>query len=636
MVADQIVRLHAVWGLWQLQRSGVAVLDQLRPLLDDADPEIRAQASNVLGDVRDTASAPRFAAMLSDSSPRVRFHAALALARALGNSPSLQKGGQGGASEPSTSNPTRHPQRPPFVRGGKVDSSVVLTAILALLRDNADRDPYLRHAGLRALNAAADAEALGKLVGDADRSIRLAALLAMRQRRDPRIAEFLQDADIALVTEAARAINDLHLDDLTPALAALLPRIANTPGSVPDALARRVINANFRLGDASHAAGVVSLAVSQRLSGAVRAEALAALEAWDDPSPRDRVTGFWRPLAKRDAAAVKQAVESNVSRLLAGTSGELQSGVVRLVARLDIKTDDATFVAWVRDAERPVEARAAALRLLTARKSSEMSDLINDCLADTRPQIRSEAQAILAAVDLPRGLAVLDGVLLAETSSLHERQRAFATLAVLKSPEADARLLAWAERLAQPDAVPAELVLDVLDAAAARATPELKAIVDRHQAAALQADLITRFRHSLTGGDVDRGRTLFFNHAVAQCVRCHAVRGTGGTAGPDLSQVGAKNPREHLLQSLIDPNAKIAAGFAPVVLVLTNGKTLAGTLKSEDAQKVVVQTPDGAVVAVPTADIDERNTGVSPMPPVRNVLTPRELRDLVEFLATLK
>jgi quinoprotein glucose dehydrogenase len=643
---DQITRLHAVWGLWQLQRSGVAVLDHLRPLLNDGDAEVRAQAARVLGDVRDIASAPRLAALMSDPSPRVRFHAALAVASTLRNSPPLTKGGRGGASATSTSNPKRDLPSPPFVRGGEIDSKSVLNAILVLLRDNADRDPYLRHAGMLALNSVADADSLGKLVRDEDRSVRLAALLAMRQRCDVRIAEFLHDADLALVTEAARAINDLHLDDLTPALAALLPRITNTPGSFPDALVRRVINANFRLissplrkggrDDELGPNGLITLAVRPNLSAAVRAEALAALEAWSNSSPRDRVTGFWRPLGQRDAAPVKQAVAENVSTLLSRTDGDLQASVVRLVAKLDIKTDDATFAAWVRDVDRPVETRIAALRLLAARKSPDVRDLLQACLADNRSQVRAESQAILAEVDPPRGLEVLDSVLRAGTSTLHERQRAFATLAAVKTPDADARLLAWAERLAQPDGVPTELVLDVLDAATVRATPELKSIVDRHQVAMQQADLMTRFRHSLSGGDPDRGRTLFFNHAIAQCVRCHAVRGTGGTAGPDLSQIGGKNPREHLLQSLIDPNAKIAAGFAPVVLVLTNGKTIAGTLKSEDAQKVVVQTPDGAVVTVPTADIDERNTGVSPMPLVRNVLSPRELRDLVEFLATLK
>lgn len=609
---QRLARLHAVWGLGMIPKLKDTAVMTIQGLLSDEDEEVAAQAAKVLGDLHydgrtEVQRAIRIEldlTLLRDS-PRVRFQAAMAI--------------------------------------GKRKQKSSVKYLFQLLKDNGNQDRfdeshdrYIQHAGVWSLAEIGDRDAVLARANDPDVAVRLGVLLVLRRWNDAEVARFLNDTDIALVTEAARAINDLHLDDLTPALAALLPRIANTPGSVPDALVRRVINANFRLGETSHAAGVVTLAVSPHLSAAVRAESLAALEAWDNPPPRDRVTGFWRPLAKRDASPVKQAVAANVSTLLSRTDGELQASVVRLVAKLDIKTDDATFAEWVRDVNRPVETRIAALRLIAARKSPDVRDLLQTCLADSRSQVRAESQAILAEVDPPRGLEVLDGVLRAGTSTLHERQRAFATLAALKTSDADSRLLAWAERLAQPDSVPTELVLDVLDAAAARATPELNVIVDRHQTAALQADLMTRFRHSLTGGDSDRGRTLFFNHAIAQCVRCHTVRGTGGTAGPDLSQVGGKNPREHLLQSLIDPNAKIAAGFAPVVLVLTNGKTLAGTLKSEDAQKVVVQTPDGAAVTVLTSDIDERNTGVSPMPPVRNVLSPRELRDLVEFLATLK
>ena len=596
--SHQLSRLHAVWGLWQLQRAGVAVLDHLRPLLGDADAEIRAQVAKVCGEVGDAAAATQIIKLLGDASPRVRFHAAIAL--------------------------------------GKRKHAGAVGPLVELLRENKDLDKYVRHACVFALAEIGQRDAVLAKANDPDAAVRLGVLLVLRRWKDVEVTRFLNDADIALVTEAARSINDLHLDAATPALAALLPRIANTVGPVPDALVRRVIHANFRLGQTNHAVGVVALATSSHLTPVVRGEALAALESWSAPSFRDRVTGYWRPLEPRDAAPVKQAVAENVSTLLTRSSGDMQASVVRLVQKLDIKTDDATFVAWVRDLERPVETRTAALRLLASRKSPDLRDLLNACLTDNRPQVRAEAEAVLAEVDPERGLEVLESVLRTNTSSLDERQRAFATLASLKTAAADAILRAWAERLAQPNGVPDELFLDVLDAATGRATPELKAITDRQQAAAQQADLMTRFRPALVGGDSDRGRTLFFNHAIAQCVRCHAVRGTGGTAGPELTQVGGKNPREHLLQSLIDPNAKIATGFAPVVLVLTNGKTLAGTLKSEDAQKVVVQTPDGTLVTIPIAEIDERNTGVSSMPPVRNVLQPRELRDLVEFLATLK
>jgi quinoprotein glucose dehydrogenase len=129
---------------------------------------------------------------------------------------------------------------------------------------------------------------------------------------------------------------------------------------------------------------------------------------------------------------------------------------------------------------------------------------------------------------------------------------------------------------------------------------------------------------------------VFQGHRIAQCIRCHTIHGEGGLAGPDLSKVAARNDREYLLKSLIDPNAKIAPGFGNVTLVLTTGKTLVGALKSEDQAAVVIEVSEGQRVTVPTAQIDERSAPVSAMPSVAKTLTLREIRDVVEYLSTLR
>jgi quinoprotein glucose dehydrogenase len=62
-----------------------------------------------------------------------------------------------------------------------------------------------------------------------------------------------------------------------------------------------------------------------------------------------------------------------------------------------------------------------------------------------------------------------------------------------------------------------------------------------------------------------------------------------------------------------------------------------GILKSEDAKVVRLMTPEGALIEVKKAEIEERTTGKSAMPEdLTKHLTRREVRDLVEFLASLK
>ena len=57
-------------------------------------------------------------------------------------------------------------------------------------------------------------------------------------------------------------------------------------------------------------------------------------------------------------------------------------------------------------------------------------------------------------------------------------------------------------------------------------------------------------------GDPRRGHAVYLSVA-ARCAACHKVHGQGGEVGPDLSQVGGKFDRIHLIESILDPSAEI-------------------------------------------------------------------------------
>jgi len=64
---------------------------------------------------------------------------------------------------------------------------------------------------------------------------------------------------------------------------------------------------------------------------------------------------------------------------------------------------------------------------------------------------------------------------------------------------------------------------------------------------------------------------------------------------------------------------------------------LAGQVKKETDDEVVVNNSEDGDVAIKKADIKARNRALSGMPEeFRQILTKPELRDLVEFLATQK
>ena len=111
--------------------------------------------------------------------------------------------------------------------------------------------------------------------------------------------------------------------------------------------------------------------------------------------------------------------------------------------------------------------------------------------------------------------------------------------------------------------------------------------------------------------------------------------------GPKLDGIGKRQTRAYLLESIVQPGAKLADGFETVVLTLRDGRTLAGTLKRESSSTLEVEVLDDtgtpAISRVARAEVAQRERGPSAMPEgLAELLTSFEIRDLVEYLASLK
>jgi quinoprotein glucose dehydrogenase len=649
----RLMRCHGIWGLGQLVAAErrlrfddpqtsppsatpgftctidwqISSAEQIVQLLNDQDAEVRAQALRTLGDLRYQPAAEKMTAALSDSDARVRMFAALAV--------------------------------------GRVHHAPAVPAVAEMLRLNADRDPWLRHAGVMALSGMEDQKSVTDYSADPHSSVRMAVLLTVRmwllqsqqhwssndsdeipayEPNEELIAvllPFLQDKDWSIVAEAGRAVNDLPLESATSSLAAMADGFsAEDKIHVPDSLLRRIINANFRIGQTQHLRRVLQIATDSMLSMPVRREALDALTDWNQPGSRDRVTGFWRPVASRDdqtQQSVRQVLTDNVGVMLATTSDELQSRLVGLINVHQLPTDDGVFASWVADSTKTVSLRVAALRLLTSRKSELTGSSLESAIVSEQPLLRAEARDVLMTVQPDRAVGLQIETVLNGMAHATERQRAIMALAALKHPSADETLKNMTMQLVQ-GTLESVLQLDVIEAVALRGLPELKQQVDQFKAEQSKAGLLAQHLISTHGGDAERGRSVFAGHRVAQCVRCHKVgeQMSGGNAGPDLAQVAHRHDRAGLLQSLVEPSAKIAKGFETVTLVLESGKIVAGIVRSEENGSIVIEQTDGQLITVLASDVEERTAPKSSMPEMHRALTAREIRDLVEFLSSLK
>jgi quinoprotein glucose dehydrogenase len=595
---EQLVRVHAIWGLWQIGRrqSADEIQATLLEFLNDDDAEIRAQAIRVLGEIGgDQASKPLQEAVAKGTA-REQYFAAIALGR-LGDSGSV-------------------------------------APLIGLLSENANEDPVLRHAAVMGLVGSSNPGQLMRFADSDSAAVRLGLVLALRRLHSADVAAFLRDEQPAVVEEAARAIHDLPIAAALPALAALAE---DDLAAMSDALRRRVLNANYRLGGPQHARFVAKFAISDAVSEALQKEAVFALLNWDKVPVLDRVTNEHRPLPTRSADAARDAVRSSLGVLLSGNDA-LRADAARLAAKYTLQDAGTELLRLVQDDQQPGEVRAEALAALHAIGSPDTAAATERALASKDSQPRLAAYRVLAATAPERAAKVIDDVLGNDDASVEERQQAIAILASSAHDATNETLLEWLNKLANtPDQTPPEIRLDLIEAASGKKAPAFQEQLAKIEAARDPNDPLAAVRNALVGGNADRGREVFFGNAAASCRRCHKVNGEGSDVGPDLSGIGKQQTREYILEAITLPNAKIAKGFETVIFVLDDGRTYTGIVKGEDDASYQLMTAQGEIVRVPKESIDFQSAGRSGMPDdVTKSLTRSDIRDLVEYLSTLQ
>jgi len=173
---------------------------------------------------------------------------------------------------------------------------------------------------------------------------------------------------------------------------------------------------------------------------------------------------------------------------------------------------------------------------------------------------------------------------------------------------------------------------------AAQTYPQWKAPAATPQTGSDDADAaLQKLIGKATGGqgDATRGAQAFLK---GSCVGCHKVKGTGGILGPDLSEIGSQYARPILADSILYPSSRILDGYQQTIFQLKDGEVIGGSVQSEDRALVTVTRADTTTVLIPTKEIARRTTArLSPMPAgLQNLLTEQEFVDLVAYLESLK
>jgi len=595
----QLARLHAIWGIGQIAEKESKIADRVETvqllssqLVKDEDPEVRAQAGRVLGELRVIYGLPE---LLEDDDPRVQYFAMIGLGSA----------------------------------GPHGDPNQVIDRVAAILAKNAGEDPILRHGGIMAMTGMRSLQSLADLANHPSASVRLAAVVALRRLESPTVVRYLSDGNEMVVLEAVRAIHDLPMENALPQAARLIDS-----GWKNDALLRRVLNANFRLGDPENAEALARFAARSDMPQAMRLEALAMLETWEKPGQLDRVLNFYRPLEERDREVAKKALATALPKLLT-TDEAVRNQAAKLAASFGIKEVSPVLINLATDEKQSAETRADAIAALVRVDADKALPIVQQAMKSDKPLVRAVARDQVAKLTPEVAAdALAQGV---TADSTIERQKALAALALLKPKGSEAIVASAMEKLLSGK-LPEDTRLDAIEAATAfKDSDEISSLLEKYRLSLDPADPLAEYRVALSGGDFDRGRKIFFEKTETSCVRCHRAMGTGGRVGPELDALGQTKTREYLLEAVVQPNAKIAEGFESILVLTIDGQTYSGVLKEETDEAINLVDADGKLITIPQDDIEGRKSAKSPMPEdIFKHLSKPELRDLVEFLASLK
>lgn len=585
---EQLARIHALWGIGQLGAPKQAV-EPINALMRDADDEVRAQAAKVAGEQGVASAKEPLIALLRDASPRVRFMAAIAL--------------------------------------GKLKAPEAIDAIVSMLEQNDNHDAYIRHAGVMGLAGCADVSALLRVAKHPSVAVRVAAAVALRRLKSPQIASLLDDADPAVALEAARAINDIPIEEAMPRLATVLDR-----PSLVEPLALRALNANFRIGAASNAAAIAKYAAETDGIEILRVQALKMLGEWARPGGQDRVVGVWRPLPQRDGAIAQNAVSPVLEPIILSAPEAVRIAAIELVAEIGAPDPD-LLLNIVKSQDMPPAVGAAALKAMVETKDAKLEQAVEVGLTTGKGALRSAAiRQLVGHADAGERLnAILNA------GAVADQQAVLSTLGSIEgSAVAEAILSAWMDRLLAGSVAP-EAQLDLLESAEKSKSDAIRQKLEAFEQKRAKDDPLSAYRETLVGGDAALGRRIFLERAEVSCLRCHKLEGTGGVAGPDLTGVAVTKDRQYLLSALVDPNRDIAPGFEAVTVSMKAGTRYVGVVRDETEREMIVDPGDGATVHIRKDEVEKRTKGLSPMPQdIIKPLSKRDVRDLVEFLSSLK
>ena len=585
--SNQLARIHSIWGLGQLGRQKIGIIEKIKPYLNDQDEEIVTQAIKIIGDVKYQIKSDDLIPFLKHKSLRIQLHAIEAI--------------------------------------GRIKLKNAVNDIIENIRINNNKDLLLRHAAIIALSRVASPEELAKYYNDDSDAVKIACVVALRRLNSPLIDIYLKDKNEFIVTEASRAINDDYsIQESLPTLANLI----NKTEFDNEGFIRRSLNANSRVGKLNNIQNLIDFSTNSTNDELMRVESINILSNWESPSKHDRVDGRYRGEINRNNNSVRKLFGQNAFELLYDKSESVRVASIKALSSLKITSLDTILISFLKKDSSKYIRQQSLITLLE--NNSYNSEIIFDIASnDTSKIVRTELLKHISKTLLQDETKASFLINIYKKGSYEEKQESINQLKLINNDQTKFFFSGLKDSLINQTILP-EISLEVFESF--EYFPNLKLKFEK-----TFSDTLTPYYYTLFGGNEKKGIDIYYNNISAQCTRCHAVGGNNqNLVGPNLKNLSNRLTRTQILESLILPSKEIAPGYGTATFDLDDMTEIYGKIIEVNNYNTFVDIGNGEIIPILNSKIINQINHISSMPSVLNVLSLREIRDLISALSNFE
>ena len=341
--------------------------------------------------------------------------------------------------------------------------------------------------------------------------------------------------------------------------------------------------------------------------------------------------------AAESRKVIPAGAANQVTAWLGTLPPELAARAARLAGLWKAEPARALLVGWLEKADTPSVQRAAAVKGL-ASLGGEASRAVLDRLFTSTQDTAGRALLIEGLMQLAPQLAArrtaeylgsiqtADQVAPVMAALLQSKKAPELLTAALAGQRLQSTVAAEAIRMATTRGLSGALIEALKTAGDVK---QMDRALSPEEMSALAAKVSSL-------GDAHRGEAIYRRQQLL-CITCHAIGDAGGVLGPNLVSIGASAPVDYLIESLLNPSAKIKEGYHMALVSTKGGQVFSGLMEKDSPTEVVIRDPANQLHPVPKSEIaSQQMSPVSMMPAgLTASLREDEFLDLVRFLSEL-